>query len=165
MEKWASDVLTPDDIDNIINYIKQHTAEDSMARYYADRQHRQLKSHMKNLKKHYIIREYDFSKLPAELKKSYDISFKPLDRAYFEKRTTFFYMKGKKYLGDQYALSEYPNHLLKRLTNITLWDRNYPEWLIKYDDQNQLQIRAGLRQPESKLGLVTFKPKQKETEQ
>lgn len=119
---------------------------------------------MKKLKKHYIIREYDFKKLGAGLKKDYDITFKPLDKGYFEKRTTFFYMKGKKYLGDQYALSDYPSAMLRRLTNIPLWDSNYPHWLIKYDDQNQLQIRAGLRQPESRLGLVTFKPKQLKTE-
>lgn len=110
-------------------------------------------------KKHYIIRESDIKKLPAAVRKQYDVRFKPLTRDYFERRTTWFYLKGKKYLGDQYAMYEYPKDMLMRITNIPLFTTDYLNWLIKYDDNDELVIRAGLRQPESRLGLGVFKEK------
>lgn len=110
-------------------------------------------------KKHYIIRESDIKKLPADVRKAYDITFKPLTKEYFERRTTFFYLKNKKYLGDQYALSDYPKDMLKRITNITLFSTDYLNWLIRYNDDGEMSIRAGLRQPESRIGLGVFKPR------
>lgn len=110
-------------------------------------------------KKHYIMRESDIKKLPAGVRKSYDVSFKPLTRDYFQRRTTWFYLKGKKYLGDQYAMYEYPKDMLKRITNIPLFKKDYLNWLIKYNENDELVIRAGLRQPESRLGLGVFKEK------
>lgn len=110
-------------------------------------------------KKHYIIRESDFNKLPAAVKKSYNVSFKPLTRDYFKKRSTWFYIKGKKYLGDQYAMHEYPREMIRRITNIPLYTQDYNNWLLKYNDENELVIRAGLRMPESRLGLGIFREK------
>lgn len=110
-------------------------------------------------KKHYIIRESDIKKLPADVRKNYDVTFKPLTKEYFERRTTFFYLKGKKYLGDQYALSDYPKDMLQRITNIPLFTTDYLRWLIRYNDQGEMTVRAGMRQPESRLGLGVFKPK------
>jgi len=110
-------------------------------------------------KKHYIIRESDIKKLPADVRKAYDVSFKPLTQEYFERRSTWFYLKGKKYLGDQYAMHQYPKDMLRRITNIPLWSQDYLNWLICYTDAGDMTIRAGLRQPESKLGLGVFKPK------
>lgn len=110
-------------------------------------------------KKHYIIRESDIKKLPAGVRKSYDITFKPLTKEYFERRTTFFYLKNKKYLGDQYALSDYPKDMLQRITNIPLYSTDYLNWLIRYNDAGEMTVRAGIRQPESRLGLGVFKPK------
>jgi hypothetical protein len=110
-------------------------------------------------KKHYIMRESDIKKLPAGVKQTYDVSFKPLTRDYFERRTTWFYLKGKKYLGDQYAMHEYPKDMLRRITNIPLFNKDYLNWLIKYNENDELVIRAGLRRPESRLGLGVFKEK------
>ena len=110
-------------------------------------------------KKHYIIRESDIKKLPADVRKAYDVTFKPLTKEYFERRTTFFYLKGKKYLGDQYALSDYPKDMLQRITNIPLYSTEYLRWLVRYNDTGEMTVRAGMRQPESRLGLGVFKPK------
>jgi len=110
-------------------------------------------------KKHYIMRESDIRKLPVSVRKAYDVTFKPLTRDYFERRTTWFYLKGKKYLGDQYAMHEYPKDMLKRITNIPLFTTDYLNWLVKYNENDELVIRAGLRQPESRLGLGVFKEK------
>lgn len=115
--------------------------------------------HQMKYRKHYIMRESDIKKLPAAVRKQYDISFKPLTREYFERRTTWFYLKGKKYLGDQYAMYEYPKDMLRRITNIPLFTKDYLNWLIKYNNNDELVIRAGLRQPESRLGLGVFKEK------
>lgn len=114
-------------------------------------------------KKHYIMRESDIRKLPISVRKQYDVSFKPLTRDYFERRTTWFYLKGKKYLGDQYAMYEYPKDMLKRITNIPLFTTDYLNWLVKYNEAGELTIRAGLRQPESRLGLGVFKEKENAT--
>ena len=110
-------------------------------------------------KKHYIIRESDIKKLPADVRKAYDVTFKPLSKDYFERRTTWFYLKGKKYLGDQYAMHDYPKDMLKRITNIPLYSTDYLNWLVRYNDAGEMTVRAGLRQPESRLGLGVFKPK------
>lgn len=110
-------------------------------------------------KKHYIVRESDIKKLPADVRKAYDITFKPFTKEYFERRTTWFYLKGKKYLGDQYAMSDYPKDMLQRITNIPLFSTEYLRWLIRYNDSGEMVIRAGLRQPESRLGLGVFKLK------
>lgn len=129
--------------------------------------HQQNQSHKSDLrnrsknkfKKHYIIRESDIKKLPADVRKAYDVSFKPLSKDYFERRTTWFYLKGKKYLGDQYATYDYPKDMLRRITNIPLWSTDYLNWLIRYNDAGEMTVRAGLRQPESRLGLGVFKPR------
>ncbi len=115
---------------------------------------------MKKTKRRLIIREYDFKKLPkGELAKYESVTFTPFTKQYFEKRATFFYLKGKKYLGDQYALADYPEGMLRRLTGVEFHDSNYKYWLIKYSAEGEMLIRAGLRQPESRLGFVTFKEK------
>jgi len=35
-----------------------------------------------NYKKHYIMRESDINKLPADVRKAYDVVFKPLTKEY-----------------------------------------------------------------------------------
>ena len=110
-------------------------------------------------KKHYIIRESDIKKLPADVRRAYDVTFKPVTKDYFERRTTWFYLKGKKYLGDQYAMSDYPKDMLQRITNIPLYSTDYLRWLIRYNDAGEMTVRAGLRQPESRIGLGVFKPR------
>lgn len=118
------------------------------------------KRHKGEFKKHYLIRESDISKITGEVRKKYSITFKPLTQEYFERRSTFFYLKGKKYLGDQYALNPYPRDMICRISNIILWDTGYLNWLIRYNDDGELAIRAGLRMRESRLGLGVFKEKQ-----
>lgn len=108
-------------------------------------------------KRRVIIRESDFDKLEKSLSKEYQrITFTPLTRNYFEKRVTFYALKGKSYLADQYAHYEYPANMLGRLTGFKLHSTQYPFWLVKYNDQGEMVIRAGLRQPESRLGFVTM---------
>lgn len=108
-------------------------------------------------KRRAIIRELDLDKMSKKERAKYkSITFTPLTRNYFEKRVTFFVLKGKSYLADQYALYEWPNSMLGRLTNVKLHDRRYPSWLVKYNEAGELVIRAGLRQPESRLGFATY---------
>ena len=110
-------------------------------------------------KKRQLMRESDFLKLPKSLLERYDVSFKPFTRSYFEKRTTWFYLKGVNYVADQYALYEYPQHLLKRLTGVHWHNSTQQTYLYKYNEQGELVVRAGLRQPESRFGLATFREK------
>jgi hypothetical protein len=49
--------------------------------------------------------------------------------------------------------------MLQRITNIPLWSGDYRRWLVRYNESGEMVIRAGLRQPESRLGLGVFKPK------
>jgi hypothetical protein len=108
-------------------------------------------------KRRVIIRELDLDKMSKRKKKQYkEIKFTPLTRNYFEKRLTYFTLKSKKYLADQYALVDYPNAMLSRLTSFKLHDRRYPSWLVKYNEIDQLSVRAGIHQPESVLGIAIF---------
>ena len=109
--------------------------------------------------KRLIIREYDLNKLPKSVTNRYDVTFTPFTKQYFEKRVTYYSLKGKNYLARQYLHYEYPEGLLKRMTGFKMHDRNYQYWLVKYDEQGQMQIRAGLKQPESRLGFAKFKEK------
>lgn len=111
-------------------------------------------------KRRLIIREYDLKKLPKSVTNRYDIKFTPFTRQYFEKRVTYYSLKGKGYLVKQYLHYEYPESLLKRMTGFKMHDRNYQYWLCKYDEEGQLKIRAGLGQPESRVGFVTLKEKE-----
>jgi hypothetical protein len=110
-------------------------------------------------KKRQLMRESDFLKLPKTITEKYDVSFKPFTRDYFERRTTWFYLKGKKYIGDQFALYEYPKDLLKRMTGVHWHNINQQTWLYKYNEAGELVVRAGMRQPESRFGLATFRKK------
>jgi hypothetical protein len=113
-------------------------------------------------KRRLIIRESDFEKFSKSLKKDYQsVSFTPLTKQYFEKRATYFALKSKQYLADQYAHYEYPANMLGRLTGFNLHNRQYPFWLVKYNEAGHMVIRAGLRQPESNLGFVTLVDKEK----
>jgi hypothetical protein len=132
-----------------------------MLTHQQEQMHRNdLKNRAKGIfKKHYIIRESDIKKLPTAMRKSYNITFQPLTKEYFNRRSTWFYLKGKKYLGDQYALNDYPKDMLRRITNIPIWSPEYTNWLVHYNEEGEMTIRAGLRQPESRLGLGIFKLK------
>ena len=160
-------MLTFNDIESILEAEYEKLEADFVKKEFAmltyqqeQAQKNELKQRAKGkLKKHYIIRESVIAKLPADIRKDYDISFKPLTKEYFERRTTFFYLKNKKYLGDQYAMSDYPKDMLQRITNIPLWSSDYLRWLVRYNDAGEMVIRAGLRQPESRLGLGVFKQK------
>lgn len=107
-------------------------------------------------KRRIIIRELDMDKLPKKFINSYErISFTPFNRDYFERRSTYFALKGKQYLADQYAHFEYPANMLGRLTSFRLHNTQYPHWLVRYNELGEMVIRAGIRQPESKLGFLT----------
>lgn len=160
-------MLTFDTIEDMLSEAYEKLEADFVKKEAEMLSYQQEKSHKSdlrnrgrgNFKKHYIIRESDIKKLPADVRKKYDVTFKPLTKDYFERRTTFFYLKGKKYLGDQYAMSDYPKDMLQRITNIPLYSTDYLRWLIRYNDAGEMTVRAGLRQPESRLGLGVFKPK------
>lgn len=117
-------------------------------------------------KRRIIIREYDLEKCLKDLERQFEsVSFTPLKKEYFERRATYFALKGKQYIADQYSYYEYPNNMLGRITNLKLHNRNYSSWLVKFDADDYLTIRAGLRQPESKLGLLTLVEKPAEPKQ
>jgi hypothetical protein len=113
-------------------------------------------------KRRIIIREADFEKVKSKLKKDYQqVSFTPLTQGYFEKRVTYYALKGKGYLADQFAHYPWPANMLGRLTGFKLHDRRYPQWLVRYNSSGEMTIKAGLRQPESVLGYVTLVDKEK----
>lgn len=114
-----------------------------------------------SVNKRQIMREMDYKRLSNDFKKMYNVKFTVLTKGYFERRATFFYMKNKKYLGDQYSHHDYPKEMLKKLTGIHMWDRRYVSWLIRYNENNEMVIRAGIRLPESRLGLAIITEKTK----
>lgn len=134
-----------------------------MSYYYQtsrrERYGEQVRKREEKQKKRQLMRESDFNKLHKIILSHYDVKFTPFTRDYFARRTTWYYMKGIKYIGDQYALYEYPQHLLKRLTGVHWWNSNQRDYLYKYNEAGELVVRAGLRRPESRFGLATFREK------
>lgn len=109
------------------------------------------------LKRRLIIRELDLEKERKKLEKQYQrVEFTPFTQSFFERRVTYYALKGKSYLADQYAHYEYPANMLNRFTSFKLHDGRYPRWLVRYNNQGEMVIRAGLRQPESRLGYLTL---------
>jgi hypothetical protein len=165
-------MLTFNDLESILKSEYEDLEVEFVKKEAAMLSHQQRQAHKNDVrnrakgkfKKHYIIRESMIKTLPADIRKAYDISFKPLTKDYFERRKTWFYLKGKKYLGDQYAMHDYPKDMLQRITNIPLYSEDYLNWLIRYNDTGEMVIRAGLRQPESRLGLGVFKLKEDQHE-
>jgi hypothetical protein len=108
-------------------------------------------------KRRIIIREIDLDKDRKMLEKKYQrVEFTPFTKAFFERRVTYFALKGKGYLADQYAHYEYPANMLNRFTNFKLYNSRYPQWLVKYSESGEMLIRAGIRQPESRVGYLTL---------
>lgn len=112
-----------------------------------------------DMKKRQLMRESDFNKLRTSWLDRYTVTFKPFTRDYFERRTTWYYLKGIKYVGDQYAHYEYPQALLQRLTGVHWFNSSQRGYLYRYNESGDLMVRAGLRQPECKMGLATFRKK------
>jgi len=108
-------------------------------------------------KRRIIIRESDFKSLPkGDLKKYESYEYKPFERSFFDRRSTYYSLKSKQaYLADQYALADYPHLMIAKLTQFKLYDRRYPQWMLRWQGE-ELMIRAGLRQPESRLGYLTL---------
>lgn len=108
-------------------------------------------------KRRIIIREIDLKKDRKKFEKQYQrVEFTPFTRTFFERRVTYYALKGKSYLADQYAHYEYPANMLGRFTSFNLHDRRYPYWLVRYGENGEMLIRAGLRQPESRVGYLTL---------
>lgn len=107
-------------------------------------------------KRRIIIREIDFNKDRNKLQKRYQrVNFTSFTKSFFERRVTYYALKGKDYLVDQFAHYEYPANMLGRFTSFKLYDSRYPNWLVRYNDNGEMVIRAGLRQPESRVGYLT----------
>lgn len=108
-------------------------------------------------KRRIIIRELDLEKNSKRLEKKFQrVVFTPFTKTFFERRVTYYALKGKSYLADQYAHYEYPANMLRRFTSFKLYDSRYPSWLVRYNESGEMLIRAGLRQPESRLGYLTL---------
>ena len=144
----------------IVKLAECYNIKDTDMTWYSQQYARERKRRLSSdQKKRQLMRESDFLKLPKTITDKYDVSFKAFTRDYFERRTTWFYLKGKKYIGDQFALYEYPKELLVRMTGVHWHNHNQKQWLYKYNELGELVVRAGLRQPESRFGLATFRKK------
>jgi hypothetical protein len=108
-------------------------------------------------KRRIIIRKSDFESLrKGDLKQYQSYQWQAFSRSFFERRIVYYSLREKQsYIADQYALVDYPNQMIAKLTQFKLYDRRYPQWLIRWKEENLL-IRAGLRQPESQLGYLTL---------
>lgn len=158
-------MLTPKELDAIVRWYNRDRSKDAEMTWYSQKYNAQRKKRLQGKQnKRQLMREIDFLKLPKSITNVYDVSFKPFTRDYFERRTTWFYLKGKKYIGDQFAHFEYPKELLVRMTGVHWHNISQKSWLYKYNEAGELVMRAGLRQPESRFGLATFREKRKSDE-
>jgi hypothetical protein len=50
----------------------------------------------------------------------------------------------------------YPRDFLHRLDKIKQYDSRYKHWLLTYNEQGIMTVRAGINQPVSFMGLAVF---------
>lgn len=102
-----------------------------------------------------VIREYDFKReYPKYKANDIEAKFEPITKEWLEKQVTWFTMKGNKQYADAYRHWPYPIELIKRIPKTKMFDRRYKHWLVRYDEQGVMKIRAGIGQPESTVGFL-----------
>ncbi len=113
-----------------------------------------------------VIREYDFKREYSKYKNNdIEAEFEPITKDWLEKQVTWFTMKGNKQYADAYRHWPYPHELIQRMPKVKMFDRRYRYWLVRYDEQGVMKIRAGIGQPESTVGFLKLKIKLKDDEQ
>jgi hypothetical protein len=127
---------------------------------------------MKVEKRRVLIREYDFKRMIDPRSQIFrytkntswdDIRFEPITAEYFKKKMNWFLLKGDKNSARIYQHWPYPHEVINRMTKVSFYDRRYKSWLINYNDKGELQIRAGINQPLSRLGWAVYEKAVEET--
>lgn len=112
----------------------------------------------------FIIRESDLKRMSHYERKKYTkIDFVPITQEWLQKQVSWWTLRGKKSEADAYRHWPYPSELIKRLPRTRLYDRRYKDWLVNYNEQGELQVRAGLNLPVSRLGFALAEVEDKGT--
>lgn len=108
------------------------------------------------MKKQLIIRYSDFIKYNKRFNKYNEVEWNPITQNFLEKQVTWYAVKGKPHVSRQYQLWPYPQGWLQRITNLKLFDEAYRNWLCRWDEEGQFEIRAGIRLQKSLLGIMSY---------
>ncbi len=109
------------------------------------------------MKKKLIIRESDFKRLPLWERRRFDrMTFVPITQAWLQKQVTFHTMKGNKKYADDFRHWQYPEQMLRRFHKVPMYDRRYKNWLVNYNEEGEMQVRAGINLRASRLGFGIF---------
>lgn len=108
------------------------------------------------MKKNCIIREYDFKQ--DRLQHRYN--FLPITVDELKKQITWHSLKSDKKRATIFRHWPYPNEMIKRLGITEVYDYRYKYWLARYNENEELVIRASLGLKESRLGWLKEKVKE-----
>jgi hypothetical protein len=106
--------------------------------------------------KEQVIREYDWNNLPEWFTQKWHVDFFPITRDYIEAKYVWHKLQGNNVVANQYALVDYPERLVKNLSEPPFWFSIYKQWFIKYNDNGELVVRITLDNPDSLLGIGIF---------
>lgn len=107
-----------------------------------------------------VIREYDWNNLPEWFTQAWYVDFFPITREYIEARRLWYSLRGQERLAKQYSLVDYPERLIKNLSDPLFWFSIYKDWFIKYNDNCELVARIAIDKPDSRLGIGVFNERQ-----
>lgn len=122
----------------------------------------------KILKRKVIIREYDYQKIKKQVqsynKKNKDtlydsVTFIPITKDSLEKDYIIYLLTKKENekisFQDPFRPTEYPLSYLRHMQN-KLYDKEYINWKVRYDEDGYIVIRYNDRTPETMLGWALF---------
>lgn len=84
------------------------------------------------------------------------ISFETITKDDLMKTANWLHLKGNKAKAALYRHYDYPGTFVARLDNNEVYSTSYRNWLIKYNDDGEMEIRASLGHKKSRLGWGVF---------
>lgn len=114
------------------------------------------------IKRKFIIRETDYQRYFVKDPSWHRKSWEPITVTWLQKQANWFTLKNNKKFSDLFRHWPYPHEILRRLGHKMLYKSEYINWLVNYNDQGEMQVRAGINQPLSRLGWAKLEADEEE---
>lgn len=108
------------------------------------------------MKKQLVIRHSDFVKYNKRFDKLNSVEWAPITQDFLEKKATWFAVKGNPAVAQQYKHHPYPQGWIRRITNLKLFNTSYRNWLCRWNEKGQFEIRPSLNLKVSILGIMSY---------
>ena len=108
------------------------------------------------MKKQIIIRQSDFVKYNKRFENFNDVVWEPITENFLKKRATWFAVKGNPAVAQQFKHYPYPQGWIRRITNLKVFSQSYRNWLCRWNEKGQFEIRPSFNLKASILGIMSY---------